>query len=131
MTYRIFLFLKILVTFVILLFTCNIKILVLIVSFLNGFRCIVLRMITFVLTDISTILIMSSFLFLTNSTNLDFTLILVGSSITFCCLKTSFSSVPLSSKSFLDSFSKENELLEVLESSSLELVSSFPVILSR
>ena len=115
MTYRIFLFSNVLVTFVILLSICNIKIYVSIVFFLNESECIVLRVIAFVLIDISVTLVMSSFLFLVNSINSNSTSILVSLSITFYCSVTSSSSVPLSSKSSLDSFSKENESFKILD----------------
>ena len=131
MIYRIFLFLDVLVMSVILLSTYNIKILFLIVSFLNKFEYVVLRMNTFTLIDISTIFIINSFLFLVNPTSSDSTLILIDSLITFYYLETSFSSISLSSKSFSDSFSIKNKSFEILDSSSLKLISSFSLILSR
>ena len=131
MTYRIFLFLKVSIVFVILLSICNIKILVLIISFLNESGYVVSRVIAFVLTDMSTILIMSFRLSLMNSTIPVSTLISMSPSITSYYSETSSSSVPLSPESPSDSFSTENESFEVLDSSLLESVSSFPVVLSR
>ena len=131
MTYRIFLFSNVSVTFVILLSTYNIKILILIVSSLNEFECVVLRVITFVLIDILVILVMNSCLSLMNLVSSSFILILVNSSITFYCLETSFSSISLSLKSSSNSFSKKNESFKILNSSSLESVSLFSMILSR
>ena len=131
MTYRIFLFSNVLVASVILLSIYSMKILDLIVSFLNESGYIVLKVIVFVLTDMSAILIMGSRLSLVSPTIFISTLILVSPSITSYYLETSFSSVPLSPKSSLDSFSIENESFEVLDSSLLELISSFSVILSR
>ena len=131
MTYRIFLSLNVFVTFVILLSTCNIKIRVLIVSFLNEFKYIVLRVIVFVLINISIILVMSSFLFLVSPTNSDFTLTFVNSSLTFYCLETSFSSVSLSSEFSSDSFSNEKDSFKILDSSLLKSSSSSLMVLSR
>ena len=129
--YRIFLSLNVLTTFVILLSIYNIKILVLVVSFLNGFECVVLRMITFVSENMSMMFVMNSSLFLVSRVSSDSTPILVGSLLTFCSLETSFLSVSLSSKSFSDSFSDEEDSFEVLDSSLLKSSSSSSMILSR
>ena len=88
-------------------------------------------MITFVLIDMSAVLVMDSCLSLVDSVVSDSTLISMDPLITSCCLMTSFSSVSLSSKSPSDSFSTENESFKVLDSSSLESVSSSSVVPSR
>ena len=117
--------------FVILLFTYNIKILVLVVSFLNEFEYIVLRVITFVLIDMSIVFVMNSSLFLVSLVNFDFTSIFVNPSLTFYCLETSFSSVSLSPKFFSDSFSDKEDSFEILNSSSLKSSFLSSLILSR
>ena len=130
-TYRIFLSLNVLVTSIILLSTCNIKILTLVVSLLNESGCVVLRVIAFVLKDIPMTLVMSSPLFLVNWIDSDFTPTLVGSSLTSCSLITSFLSVSLSFESSSDSFSSKKDSSEILNSFSSKSFSSFLVILSR
>ena len=130
-TYRIFLFLDVLAIFVILLSTCNMKILTLVVSLLNEFGCVVLRVIAFALKNISMVLIMSSPLFLVGRISSGSTPTLVGPSSTSCSLVTSSLSVPLSSESSSDSSSDEEGSSEVLDSSSSESFSSLPVVPSR
>ena len=129
--YRIFLSSNVFTTFVILLFTCNIKILVLVVPPLNESGCVVLRVITFVPEDISMVFIMSSSLFLVSRISSDFTLTLVSLLLTFYSLETSSLSISLSPESSLDSFSDEEDSFEILDSSSLESFSSSPMVLSR
>ena len=130
-TYRIFLPLDVSTTSIILLSIYNIKILVLTVPLLNGSECTILRVIAFVLVDMSTMFIMGFSLFSVGRVSIDFTPTLMGPVLTFCCLETSFSSVSLSPKSSLDSFSDEEDSLEVLDSSSLKSSSSSPMVLSR
>ena len=108
--------------------TCNIKILVLVVFLLNKFRYIILKVITFVLVNMSIMFIMSFSLFLVSRTGSDFTLILVSLSLTFCYLETSFSSVLLSPKSLSNSFSNKEDSFEVLDSSLLKSSSSSSMI---
>ena len=128
--YRIFLSLNVLATSAILLSIYNIKILVLTVSFLNGFGCIVLKMIVFVLENMSMVLVMSSSLFLVNRVSSDFTLIFVSLLLTSCSLETSFLSISLSLKSSSNSFSDKEDSFKVLDSSLLESSSSSPEVFS-
>ena len=130
-TYRIFFFSNVFIVSAILLFICNIKILILIVSPLNESECTVLKVITFVLIDMSVIFIMSSRLSLVNPIVPGFTSIFMSPLITSYCSVTSSSSVSLSPESPSDSFSTENELFEILDSSLLESISSSPIIPSR
>ena len=130
-TYRIFLSLKAPVVFVILLSTYNIKILVLVVSFLNEFKCIVLKVITYVSKDMSVTLVIDFSLFLVSRTSSVFTSTLVSPSLTFYCLESSFSSVSLSPKYFSDSFSYKKDSFKILDSSLLESFSSSTVVFSR
>ena len=111
--------------------TYNIKILVLIVSSLNGSECVVLRVIAFVLIDMSTMFVMSFSLFLVDLIGSDSTSIFVSSSLTSYCSETSFLSVPLSPESSLDSSSINKDSFEILDSSSLESSSSSPMVPSR
>ena len=129
--YRIFLSLNVLITFVILLFIYNIKILILIVSFLNKSGYVVLRVIAFVSKDMSRVFVMNSFLYLVNSVGSDSTPTLVSLLLTSCSLETSFLSVSLSPESSSNSSSTEEDSFEVLDSSLLESSSSSSEVLSR
>ena len=84
----------------------------------------------FVLVDMSSILVMDSFLFLVSLIDSGSTSISVGSSLTSCCLETSFLSVSLSSKSFSNSFLVDKDSFKILDSSLLKSSSLFSVILS-
>ena len=130
-TYRIFLFSNVLTTSVILLSTYNIKILVLVVSFLNESGCVVLRVIVFTSEDMSVVFVMGFPLFPVDWVGSDSTPIYVGPSLTFCFLETSFLSVSLSPEFSFNSSSIKKDSSEVLDSSSLKSFSSSPVVLSR
>ena len=114
-----------------LLFIYNIKILVLVVSFLNEFEYVILRVITFVSINMSMMFIISFSLFSINQIDSNSTSTFVSLSLTFCYLETSFSSVSLSSEFFLDSSSDEKDSFKILDSFLLESFSSSPIILSR
>ena len=107
------------------------KILTLVVSPLNESGCVVLRMITFALDDMSMILVMGFSLFLVNRIGSGSIPILVGPSLTSCSLETSSLSVPLSSESSPDPSSSKEDSFKVLDSSSLESSPSFSVIPSQ
>ena len=117
--------------FVILLSIYNIKIFVLIVSFLNESECTVLRVIVFTSTDMSMMFVMSFFLFLINLIRSNSTPTFISSSLTSCCLKTFFSSVSLFPKFFFNSFSDKEDSFKILDSSLLKSSSLSPIVLSR
>ena len=76
------------------------------------------------------ILIIDFFLFFISLISSNFTLTLISSLLTSYYLETSFLLVLLSLKFFLNFSLDEKDSLEILDSSSLELFSSFLVIFS-